>query len=434
MKIKKVTLENYKGFVNKTFDINERFTVFIGKNAKGKTSILDALSVAVGGYLLGIDTSKSEAKGIGQSAIRVHTIDNEPRPQLPSKITAEGEMEGENIGWVRYIDEITKKTTTKYRVTKGYKSIKSIAEANLKKSRDKGGVTFPLIVYHGTGRLWAEHEKINYKEQTEGVGMAYKYCLSRKSSSLEFLEWYKTYEDEILKFDQPKDKILLEVFKKGIATMIPDNRWQDMAFSNKDSDLIGIFTDNSGNKEKLKYKQLSDGYRGVIGMVADIIYRCIKLNPHLGDKVLTETSGVVLIDELDLHLHPSWQVKIVSDLKDVFPKIQFVATTHSPYILQSLSIDEIRNLDNDEELLESPKDMPLSKVSSEIMNVNVRSDDFEVRYKKAIIEMGKIENKGKEISLDDYKKISLSLGELIKSETTDPVLKAYIEKSDDKKQ
>jgi predicted ATP-binding protein involved in virulence len=68
----------------------------------------------------------------------------------------------------------------------------------LQDSRDNGKVTFPVIAYHGTGRLWAEHEekKAIFKKQGEGVEMAYTRCLSPKSSSKEFLSWYKTYEDE----------------------------------------------------------------------------------------------------------------------------------------------------------------------------------------------------------------------------------------------
>lgn len=100
---------------------------------------------------------------------------------------------------------------------------------------------------------------------------------------------------------------------------------------------------------------MSDGYRNMIGMIADIAYRCIKLNPHLGVNALKETNGLVLIDELDLHLHPSWQKAIVKELTTSFPKIQFVATTHSPFIVQSLAKDQIINLEDQELILATPK-------------------------------------------------------------------------------
>jgi hypothetical protein len=83
----------------------------------------------------------------------------------------------------------------------------------------------------------------------------------------------------------------------------------------------------------------------MIGMVADIAYRCVTLNPHLNQKALEKTNGLVLIDEIDLHLHPKWQKRVVNDLKKTFPQIQFIATTHSPFIVQSLQSDEVINLD-----------------------------------------------------------------------------------------
>jgi predicted ATP-binding protein involved in virulence len=189
-----------------------------------------------------------------------------------------------------------------------------------------------VIAYHGTGRLWAEHEekKTAYKKQGEGVEMAYTRCLSPKSSSKEFLSWYKTYEDEVSKFGSNSDKLLLEAFKRAIMSMIPENQWTDMSYSFKDEDLVGLFT-KDGAIEKLLFSQLSDGYRNLIGMVADIAYRCVKLNPHLGVNAIKLTPGIVLIDEIDLHLHPNWQKRIVADLKEIFENIQFVATTHSPF-------------------------------------------------------------------------------------------------------
>lgn len=80
-------------------------------------------------------------------------------------------------------------------------------------------------------------------------------------------------------------------------------------------------------------EQLSAGYRQVLAMVADIARRCVLLNPQLGVDAALETPGIVLIDELELHLHPQWQRLIVAGLRKAFPLIQFICTTHSPQIL-----------------------------------------------------------------------------------------------------
>ena len=368
MKIKKIGIKNFKGFSDETFELNERMTVFIGENAKGKTSILDAIAIAAGSFLRGIDVAKQAARGIYRNEIRMATIEGQPRPQFPVEITAYGIVNNKKMqnGWQRSLEKITPKTTTTFVKAK---NIEYEAEKMLKESRENGQVTFPVIAYHGTGRLWAEHEekKAVYSKQGEGVAAAYINCLSPKSSSKEFLSWYKTFEDEVRKFDEERDKLFLETFNQCILSMIPDMHWQEMAYSFKDDDLIGIFKTSEGNNEKLLFSQLSDGYRNVIGMVADIAYRCIKLNPHLGKDVIKKTPGIVLIDEIDLHLHPNWQRRIVNDLKHAFPAVQFVATTHSPFIVQSLKSDEVWNLDKQMDV--APDQLKIDSVATEIMGV-----------------------------------------------------------------
>lgn len=78
---------------------------------------------------------------------------------------------------------------------------------------------------------------------------------------------------------------------------------------------------------------LSDGYRSTVALFADLARRCAILNPHLLEKAAEKTPGIVLIDEVDLHLHPSWQRRLIADLRKAFPAIQFVLTTHSPQVI-----------------------------------------------------------------------------------------------------
>lgn len=432
MIIEKIKIKNFKGFSDEEFELNSSFTVFIGDNAKGKTSILDALAVAVGSYLRGIDVAKHEARSIDKKEVRVKTIDSQPRPQLPVEVEAFGEINGIVLfdGWKRTVDKLTKKTTTTY---VNARNIETIASKMLQESRENGKVTFPVIAYHGTGRLWAEHEekKATYKKQGEGVEMAYTRCLSPKSSSKEFLSWYKTYEDEIKKFGSKKDKILLDAFKKAIISMIPDNHWTDMSYSFKDEDLIGLF--KSENKtDKLLFSQLSDGYRNLIGMVADIAYRCIKLNPHLGIDAIRLTPGIVLIDELDLHLHPNWQKRIVSDLKNVFENVQFVATTHSPFIVQSLRADELINLDDVKGLDTDPNKYSVEEISENEMGVrNVkRSNEFSEMQKKAKYYFELIKSNASKADIEKAKNL---LDELRINYSNDPAYIALLESEFPKK-
>ena len=102
-------------------------------------------------------------------------------------------------------------------------------------------------------------------------------------------------------------------------------------------------------EERTALRVMRSGYRTVIGMVADIAYRMALLNPQLRGEAVKQTPGIVLIDELDLHLHPKWQWKIVDCLKSVFPKIQFIATTHAPIVISSCSDTAIIDLHEDSE-------------------------------------------------------------------------------------
>ena len=104
----------------------------------------------------------------------------------------------------------------------------------------------------------------------------------------------------------------------------------------------------------MPFSKLSDGQRAMLAMVGDIARRAALLNPHLGEKAPAETPGIVMIDEIDLHLHPRWQRQIVDDLKRTFPKMQFIATTHSPFIIQSLEEGELRKLGESGELEQIP--------------------------------------------------------------------------------
>ncbi len=96
----------------------------------------------------------------------------------------------------------------------------------------------------------------------------------------------------------------------------------------------------------LPFNSLSDGTRNFFAIIADMAYKCVTLNPHLKERALVETEGVVLIDELDLHLHPEWQRKIIKVLKDTFPMIQFIATTHSPFLIQETGKEQLIILKN----------------------------------------------------------------------------------------
>jgi predicted ATP-binding protein involved in virulence len=172
----------------------------------------------------------------------------------------------------------------------------------------------------------------------------------------------------------------------------------------------------------------SDGYRNMIAMTADIAYRMAIINPHLGAEATRLTSGIVLIDEIDLHLHPNWQRRIVEDLKRTFPNVQFVSTSHSPFIVQSLrEPGELIDLESKSKLYEK-MDISIEDIAEEIMNVYMpqKSKRYNEMIKVAE-EYYKLLEKGKSSDTDEeLKKIKHRLDELLIPFGDNPAFQAFL--------
>ena len=113
----------------------------------------------------------------------------------------------------------------------------------------------------------------------------------------------------------------------------------------------------TNEEEILPVRMLSSGFRNLLGMVFDIAYRMAVLNPDLLENVVEMTPGIVLIDEIDLHLHPRWQWKIIDALKNTFPRVQFIVTTHSPVIIASCKEEKLITLQLEDIFLGKPSEI-----------------------------------------------------------------------------
>jgi predicted ATP-binding protein involved in virulence len=132
--------------------------------------------------------------------------------------------------------------------------------------------------------------------------------------------------------------VALSVIKGAILDCVEDA--EAVYYDERYQDLIVVMK-QFGHQ---MFRNLSDGQRVMLTLIGDLARRAITLNPHLGKDVLKLTPGVVPIDELDLHLHPKWQRRVIHDLKRTFPSIQFIATTHSPQLVGEALPGEIRIL------------------------------------------------------------------------------------------
>jgi len=139
-----------------------------------------------------------------------------------------------------------------------------------------------------------------------------------------------------------------------------------MLYRVRDAELTVDLQDES----TLPFRMLPDGVRTMLAMAGDMARRALWLNPDLGADAAKLTPGVVLIDEIDLHLHPSWQRHVVDDLKRAFPKVQFVVTTHSPFIIQSAQPGEVYDLESEDgEPRDSYSDQSIEDIADKVQRV-----------------------------------------------------------------
>lgn len=339
MLIKKLTLQNFRGYKEIVIPFQEGINLIIGDNGSGKTAILEALTVAMGALFLGIRNVNS--RGIHMKDIHIGTFEHSEEYGFPVVVNAEGIVDEQTINWKRELTGLNSKT-----LIKNATAIKNIGKNYDEKIREGGVVSLPVLAYYATGRLF-EQGRNTSKTSGRGNGgitsrfRAYKECLQAKMTFKQFVKWFQSKELAVLQ--RKIHDVSFEVVKKAIIDNIPG--CQEVFFEMDPDKPAGLKVVLNQDKV-LPFSYLSDGTRNFIALIADIAHKCVTLNPHLKEDALRETTGIVLIDELDLHLHPDWQKKIVNSLKDTFPLIQFICTTHSPFLIQEMGINQLIKLKN----------------------------------------------------------------------------------------
>lgn len=373
MKIDRIELNNFRKFEKASFEFPSNFTVLIGENGKGKSSVLQAVRVAAATFLLGID--EVERYHIQKEDVRRIDAGNRFAPTTNCFFNASGMVNNEEVAWKRTLPRLGGKTDTKdaNALISIAKSLNSAVNESL-----QNDVSLPVLCYFSTARLWSESKQtFNLKKKGSKLKDGYIRCLEARNDKVSPMEWIKSAYWKKLK--NKEESVLFDAVLEAIDQCIP--QWKPLEWDEDSDDLGGVFTDPEGQESFIPLYYLSDGLRTMASMVAEIAYRCAVLNEHLGKDAVRESRGVVLIDEIDMHLHPKWQQGVVGDLKKAFPHIQFIATTHSPFIVQSLAAEELINLDA--QVDEEPYKLSIQEVASHIMKVEPRSLLYQQQYHKA---------------------------------------------------
>ncbi len=350
MLLRSLDLTNFRCFKDFHIDFNDKLTVIVGQNGCGKSTILEAAAIAVGTFTAALD----DLPNYGIKKEDAHLVyfnmgsNIDVQSQYPVKVSAKGQLDNSDVSWERSLEAPSGKGS---RGTLALaKEVKTIAERYQDRFR-KGdtSLVLPIIAYYGTGRLWAQHKE--KKEDTFAKNTrtnGYIDNLDGAANNKLMLRWFRK-----MTVQQAQRNDTIPEYKAVCSAMIQCFRSitgldkVDVQYNLDTDDIDVIYNDENGEWVRIPVSRLSDGYKCTLSLIADIAYRMALLNPQFFDNVLKETNGVVLIDEIDLHLHPEWQTRILSDLTEIFPKVQFIVSTHAPSVINSVKSENLVILENE---------------------------------------------------------------------------------------
>ena len=332
LRLNRLSVRNFRKFESYEIDFDPHLTVLVGDNGSGKSTIIDAASIALGSLFQKLENAAAPSIS-PDDACRVLVAQGDMadvQSQFPVCIEARGIAHGDEIQWSRALNG------TKARMTKtDASSIIGVGECYQKRVADgDSSLVLPILARYGTDRLWKQSGKSPdiLPSRTRG----YSDALHAASNEARMNAWFR--KQSIWEWQNKRESDLFNAVKKALASCFEAASSASGAMIDFDAELqqlVFAYRDSNGAYRRDGLRSMSDGYRSTLSLIADIAYRMATLNPAMGKGVL-ETPGAVMIDEIDLHLHPRWQARILEDLINIFPNVQFITTTHSPLVVASV--------------------------------------------------------------------------------------------------
>ena len=323
MKIKRLNITDFRGFSQVDIELDGMSTVFFGVNGVGKTSILRSVNLLYANIINKVVNRKELRQ---QYNIELEDIRHgRPSTQIQGDFILQNDVE---IAYERGMERKSGKRTHTKDSLEGI--AESIQAAYLSDDRQEN---VPVFVNYGTNRLVLDIPLRIRTHHEFDVYSAYEKAIENRIDFRTFFEWYRNQEDaenaiKVEKKDFGYSDKSLEAVRTAIMAMLPG--FENIHITRKPR--LAMVVEKDG--VNLNVSQLSDGEKCVLAMFGDLAKRLSLANPNLDNPLLGE--GVVLIDEIELHMHPSWQRVILSVLKKTFPNIQFIITTHSPIVLSEV--------------------------------------------------------------------------------------------------
>lgn len=328
LQINTLELTNFKCFSRLTESFKPGVNLLVGVNGSGKSALLEGLVSSLGCFF--IDLESDNKREIKTEYLRITTTGETDN----CKIKASGQLNGVEKSWERNLPASSKNNDSKFA-----KSIRNFAKDLYEGINDpSSSKQIPLIAYYSTQRLFKDRNTKTFNS-SKGRKNGHYLCLDDYSIRNYLTSWFDIkdrarFNHERVEAHTPPDNFHLETVEKFLADLIS-------YFFEVDVEQIKLVYDSEGKEldlqigsgEILPMSSYSDGMRNLIWLYFDLVWRSVYLKPPVGEWTLESTEGVVLIDEIDLHLHPRWQTKAIPFLQKTFPKVQFFISTHSPIVV-----------------------------------------------------------------------------------------------------
>ncbi|GCL39537.1 SMC domain protein [Sphaerospermopsis reniformis] len=382
MRVKQLKMQSFRGIGDLTIDFDEKEpTVFIGINGVGKSSILDCLAILLSRFSSAIQHSTGSGRSFTEEDIK-----NEKNETHNEIIT---NFESQKFTW-----SLTKVKKGRIKDTSSNLSeINKIVENIKYQLSSSEQYNLPVIIYYSTNRAVLDIPLKIKKQHSFTQIDTYENALAGTGSEFRiFFEWFRKQEDlenELRLENNPnyRDK-QLEAVRQAISSLIPN-------FTKLRVRRSPLRMTLQKDSEELIVNQLSDGEKCLLAMVGDLARRLAIANPGLENPL--DGYGVVLIDEIELHLHPKWQRKIIPALTRTFPNCQFIVTTHSPQVIGEIKPQGIYILEktNDGIIAKRPESSygrDSNQILEDLMDVPDRKQEIKDRFLELfrLIDNGKI--------------------------------------------
>jgi len=360
MRLREINLTNFRCFEQIHLDFVGDLTVFVGNNGAGKTAVLDGIACALSRMLSRLP------RGRGSKNLRAEDIRIAKRGVLAPFVRV-GAGTTRNINWTRTLKrDPTRQTAADIPDAIGDKALFEFIDPIIHAIAEGGDATLPVFAYYGVSRAVLEipERRRNFRKEFSRFD-ALENALDPTTRFKDLFEWFYAQErDEMerviqslppgfqtwLNSDNPKTPPplsdfpkhpgplpVLQAVREAMAFVIP-------GFSRpriKTNPLRMVLTrhSNNGDGQELSLQMLSDGYRTMLALVMDFARRMAQANPQL-EKPL-EAEAILLVDEIDLHLHPVWQQTVIPSFRRAFPNTQLILSTHSPQVLTTVEAGKI---------------------------------------------------------------------------------------------